>query len=166
MKMQRELQEAEEQLVTVKDTLREHSEAITRSERHERCLAPLGRRRLTLGRLEALPAVAEVPASFPQEAHDSASALKSAEQEARDVREELQAVELELDENPDPGAIAENEDAVNALYQRAGEIRKASSQSKTGQSAKTTHGSKTGPPHRCEARSQPHDGSATTRSTL
>ena len=126
MKMQRELQEAEEQLVTVKDTLREHSETITRSERHERCLAPLGRRRRTIGRLETLPAVAEVPASFPQEARDSASALKSAEQEARNVREELQAVELELDENPDPGAIAENEDAVNALYQRAGEIRKAS----------------------------------------
>ena len=43
------------------------------------------------------------------------------------MREELQAVELELDENPDPGAIAENEDAVNALYKRAGEISKASS---------------------------------------
>jgi uncharacterized protein YhaN len=126
MKMQRELQEAEEQLVTVKDTLREHSETIARSERHERCLGPLGRRRRTIGRLEILPAVAEVPASFPQEARDSASALKSAEQEARNVREELQAVELELDENPDPGAIAENEGAVNALYQRAGEIRKAS----------------------------------------
>ena len=126
MKMQRELQEAEEQLATVKDALREHSETIIRSERHERCLAPLGRRRLTLERLEVLPAVAGVPASFPQEARDSASALKSAEQDALAVREELEAVELELEENPDPGAIADNEDAVNTLYQRAGEIRKAS----------------------------------------
>ena len=50
MAMQREKQEAEERLVTVRDALRQHTETITRSERHKRCLAPLGRRRLTLER--------------------------------------------------------------------------------------------------------------------
>ncbi len=124
--MRRALQEAEEELTAVRDALMEHTETVIRSERHERCLAPLGRRRLALERLAALPAVAEVPASLPQEARDSANALKDAEQDARDLREELKAVELELDANPDPGAIADSEDAVNALYKRAGEISKAS----------------------------------------
>lgn len=124
--MRRALRDAEEELTAVRDALMQHTETVIRSERHERCLAPLGRRRLTLERLAALPAVAEVPASLPQEVRDSATALKDAEQDAREVREELEAVELELDANPDPGVIADNEDAVNALYKRAGEISKAS----------------------------------------
>jgi uncharacterized protein YhaN len=124
--MRRALQDAEQELVTVRDALMQHTETVIRSERYERCLAPLGRRRLTLERLAAIPAVAEVPASLPQEVRDTATALKDAEQDARDLREELDAVELELDANPDPGVIADNEDAVNALYKRAGEISKAS----------------------------------------
>ena len=124
--MRRELQGAEEELVTVRNALMQHTETVIRSERHERCLAPLSRRRLTLERLAALPAVADVPASLPQEARDSGNSLKDAEQDAREVHEELQAVELELDANPDPGAIADSEDTVNALYKRAGEISKAS----------------------------------------
>jgi uncharacterized protein YhaN len=124
--MRRALRLAEEELTAVRDALMQHTETVIRSERHERCLAPLGRRRFALERLAALPAVAEVPASLPQEARDSANALKDAEQDARDLREELEAVELELDATPDPGAIADSEDAVNALYKRAGEISKAS----------------------------------------
>jgi uncharacterized protein YhaN len=123
--MRRGLQDAEQQLVTVRDALLQNTETVIRSDRHERCLAPLSRRRLTLERLAALPAVAEVPASLPQEVRDSANGLKNAAQDARDLREELQAVEVELDANPDPGAIADSEDAVNALYKRAGEISKA-----------------------------------------
>ncbi len=124
--MRRELQAAEDELVKVRDALQQHIETMIRSERYERCLAPLGRRRLTLERLAALPAVAEVPASLPQEARDSANALKEAERNARDAREELQAVNLELDAHPDPGSIADSEDSINALYKRAGEIDKAS----------------------------------------
>ncbi|HTZ85965.1 MAG TPA: AAA family ATPase [Solirubrobacteraceae bacterium] len=123
--MGRELRAAEDELVSVRDELRQHTETVIRSERYERCLAPLGRRRLTLGRLEALPAVAEVPASLPQEARDSANVLKEAQDVARDLREQLQIVELELGDNPDPGAILDREDAINALYKRAGEIGKA-----------------------------------------
>jgi uncharacterized protein YhaN len=123
--MRRALRAAEEELATVRDALMQHNETVIRSARHGRCLAPLGRRRLTLERLAALPAVAEVPASLPQEAREHADALKGAEQDARDLREELRAVELKLGANPDPGAIADREDTVNALYKRAGEISKA-----------------------------------------
>lgn len=124
--MRRELQDAEQELVTVRDALLQHTETVLRSERHERCLAPLSRRRLTLERLAELPTVAEVPASLPQEVRDTTNALKNAEKDTCGLLEEMQAVKVELDANPEPGTIADREDAVNALYKRAGEISKAS----------------------------------------
>lgn len=126
MGMRRELDEAEQELLTVQKALGDLAQAIGQSARHERCLAPLTKRRLALEGLNELPATPELPASFPAEVRAARASLEDAEQKTAGYRDELERVEDELDAHPDPGPIADREDAVNSLYQRSGESDKAS----------------------------------------
>ena len=125
-RLRRELEETEEQLVTVQEALVELGRRIGRTARHERCLAPLAGRRGLLERLDELPRPPKLPVSFPADVRTARADLDEADRIIAHTRDELERVDGELKANPDPGPIVDREDAVNALYQRAGESAKAS----------------------------------------
>lgn len=123
--LQRELDDTERELVDLRESIRATAERIGRTGRLERCLEPLTRRRRLLTELAELDETSDLPPSFADEIRAVERNRDDAERRLADAQEELNLLDGELAANPEPGAIADHEAAVNELYQRAGESTKA-----------------------------------------
>jgi uncharacterized protein YhaN len=124
-RLQRELEDTETELLGLRDSITQTAARIGRAERLERCLEPLTRRQRLLSELAELGKTAELPPTFVDEVRAAQRDRDDAERRLAEAQEELDHIDGELAVNPQPGAIVDREDAVNELYQRAGESAKA-----------------------------------------